>query len=63
MVVFSDAKEELFKTDLFKILISGYWSDLSNMIIITCFIPFFLFFLINTIYFSYYLEYNKNEEN
>ena len=61
MCVFSDAKEDLFKTELFKILITGFWDDLSTPIFFSAFIPFTIFLAINLYYLTYFMYARRDE--
>ena len=55
LILISEANEELFKTDLFKTLLGGFWDDLSSSIKYICFYPYFLYFLFSVIYLSHFL--------
>ena len=61
LTVLSEAKDELFKTDLFKTLLGGFWDDLSFAIKITCLYPFLCFTLTNLGYLTFFLSYSKEE--
>ena len=58
-VLMSTAKEELFKTDLFKSLINGFWDDFSYYIRLSCFYPFLLLFGLNIFYIGEFMHTEK----
>ena len=60
--VFSEANSDLFKTDLFRTLMGGFWDRLKNALIISCFIPFIIFSLSNVIYLTYFMSNDVSED-
>ena len=58
-VLLSTAKEELFKTDLFKSLINGFWDDFSSQIRLWCFYPFLILFVLNNYYICFFMYTEK----
>ena len=60
LTILSEAKEELYKTDLFKTLLGGFWDDLSKAIRIVCFYPFLVFFFVNVGYLTYFMNTPKS---
>ena len=59
-VLFSNAKDDLFKTNLFRSLINGFWDVLSTRIFYLYIFPFLILFVSNVFYLSYYLEMEKS---
>ena len=57
--LFSEAKDELFKTDLFRTLMGGFWDRLKSAIISSIFIPFCVFLMANIIYCTVFLQKEK----
>ena len=55
------APDDLFKTDMFQVLISGFWNKYYTPILLRCTLPFVMYFICVMFYFSQFLRYHIEE--
>lgn len=56
VIAMSNANDELFKTDLFNVLIGGFWETYYKQVFIFGFIPWIVYTVLTLYYFSNFLH-------
>ena len=56
IIAMSNANDELFKTDLFNVLIGGFWKTYVKTVVLLGFVPWLIYTILSLFYISNFLN-------